>query len=433
MPSATRMCPDSGPPVTGSGVGTARLGTRMRQISARERSVPRPAALPERNARAPRPSTGRNADADATLGVLAVRRTPVFDPFEDHDDPSNDPGPNVRRTSTGPAPEQGPRRAELRPLRGARRVPPKRGPDPRIWFIRGSIGIAALAGLWLGLQTLFPVTESRVSQAPTPVEPVDASAVGAPEPPAVQPAAQQPIPTPVAQTAPAPEGDRLPGLPTPAPAVAAQAAPAAPASAAPPAPAQPQAAAPPAPQPAAAEPKPREETPSQQPVGQAPIEPIPPPPSEQPSSPPPPSAEQQAAEAQRAAAAPPAPKPQSPPPAPKPQAPPVAAPSGGAFALAASASPVNPISEQAVVTISVRATQGGAPLAGASCMATIYYRTNTVKQPNGGFRTNASGVGSFTLDARGTTYGHYIPIDVTCSGRGGTTTARTGFTPVKGR
>ncbi|MGE3909361.1 MAG: hypothetical protein AB7K36_08420 [Chloroflexota bacterium] len=85
------------------------------------------------------------------------------------------------------------------------------------------------------------------------------------------------------------------------------------------------------------------------------------------------------------------------------------------------------------MTITVRATQNGAALAGASCMATIYYRTNTVKQPEGGFRTNGGGVGSFVLDARGTTYGHYVPVDVTCNGRGGTVTARTGFTPVRGR
>ena len=140
----------------------------MRQISARDRSVPRPVVPAERNARAPRPSTGRNADADATFGVLAVRRTPVYDPFDDHDDPSHDPGPNVRRISTSPAPERPPRRGEVRPLHASRRVPPRRGPDPRVWFIRGSIGVAALAGLWLGLQALFPVTESRVSQAPTP-------------------------------------------------------------------------------------------------------------------------------------------------------------------------------------------------------------------------------------------------------------------------
>lgn len=85
------------------------------------------------------------------------------------------------------------------------------------------------------------------------------------------------------------------------------------------------------------------------------------------------------------------------------------------------------------MTITVRATQGGAPLVGATCMASIHYRTATAKQPDGGFRTNANGVGSFTLDARNTTYGYYIPIDVTCTGRGGTATARTGFTPVKGR
>ena len=66
-------------------------------------------------------------------------------------------------------------------------------------------------------------------------------------------------------------------------------------------------------------------------------------------------------------------------------------------------------------------------------MSTIYFRTNTIKQPDGGFRTNGNGVGSFTLDAKGSTYGHYIPVDVTCTGRGGTVTARTGFTPVRGR
>jgi hypothetical protein len=66
-------------------------------------------------------------------------------------------------------------------------------------------------------------------------------------------------------------------------------------------------------------------------------------------------------------------------------------------------------------------------------MATVHYRTATARQPSGGFTTNASGVGSFVLDARGTTYGFFIPVDVTCTGRNGTATARTGFTPVKGR
>jgi hypothetical protein len=358
-----------------------------------------------------------------------VRRTHTYDPYDDHDDPPRDPGPNVRRISSAPVTERPPRRAELRPLHATRRPPPKRGPDPRVWFIRGSIGIAALVGLWLGLQALFPVNESRVSEAPTPAAPIDASSVGAPEPPAPQPAvpqpaAQQPVPTPAAQPTPAPEGDRLPGLPTPAPAAVAQPAP--PAQAAPP-PAQP-----------AAEPKPREENPSQQAVGQPSLEPIPPPPSDEASDPPaavPDEQVPQAAAAVRAAPAP-APKPQAPPPAPapKPQAPPpAAAPTGGRFELAASASPVNPVSERANVTITVRATQNGAPVAGASCLATISYRTATVRQPEGGFRTNASGVGSFTLDAVGSTYGHYIPVDVTCTGRGGTASARTGFTPVRGR
>jgi hypothetical protein len=358
-----------------------------------------------------------------------VRRTPVYDPFDDHDDPSHDPGPNVRRIVTTPGAQRGPRRAEVRPLHASRRPPPRRGPDPRVWFIRGAIGVAALAGLWLGLQALFPVSESRVSQAPTPAQPIDASAVGAPEPPITQAVAQQPVPTPIAQAAPAPEGDRLPGLPTPDAAAAAQAAPSV-AQAAPPAvqPAPPAAqAAPTEAQPApaeaavappaqpAAQPRPQEESPVQQPVGTPTLEPIPPPPGAQAAQPP----------RQPAPPAAAAPKPQA--------APPAAASNGGPFELAASASPVNPISEQANVTITVRATQGGAPLAGAACMATVYYRTNTVKQPNGGFRTNANGVGSFTLDARNTTYGFYIPVDVTCSGRGGTVTARTGFTPVKGR
>jgi hypothetical protein len=358
-----------------------------------------------------------------------VRRTPTYDPYDDHDDPPRDPSPNVRRISSAPETGRPPRRAELRPLHAARRPPPKRGPDPRVWFIRGSIGIAALVGLWLGLQALFPVKESRVSEAPATAQPIDASSVGAPEPPAPQPAAQQPVPTPVVQPTPAPEGDRLPGLPTPAPPAVAQAAPP---------PAQPAAEAAPPPAQPAAEPKPREENPSQQVVGQPSLEPIPPPPSAEETDPPVASPDEQAPQAAAAVrlAPAPAPKPQAPPPAPapKPQAPPpAAAPTGGRFELAASASPANPVSERANVTITVRATQNGAPVVGAVCLATINYRTATARQPEGGFRTNASGVGSFVLDAVGSTYGFYIPVDVTCTGRGGTATARTGFTPVKGR
>ncbi|MFN8635609.1 MAG: hypothetical protein U0893_17315 [Chloroflexota bacterium] len=357
-----------------------------------------------------------------------MRRTPIYDPFDDRDDPRHEPPPpNVRRISTVPGAERTPRRGEVRPLRTARRAPPSRhGPDPRVWFIRGSIGIAALAGLWLGLQALFPVTETRVSQAPVPTQPVDASAVGAPEPPPVQAVAQQPAAPPVSQpTVAAPEGDRLPGLPTPDPAAVAQAAPQAPA-AEPAAPVQPPVAAaeptpiqPPAVAQPAAEPKPQAESPSQQPAGTPTLAPIPPPPGAQAQAPAASAAQQPAA------------KPQASAPAPAPAAPPPAPASSGPFELTASASPTNPISEQAMVTISVRAMMNGAPMSNAFCMATIYYRTRSAKQPNGGFTTNANGVGQFTLDARGTTYGYYIPVDVTCSGRGLTMTARTGFTPVR--
>jgi hypothetical protein len=394
----------------------------------------RPPAAPVRDRQRALSVTRRSTHADLAPGGLAVRRNPAYDPYDDHDDPRYDPPPNVRRIATSSAGERSSRRGEVRPLRPTRRVPPKRGPDWRVWFIRGSIGIAALAGLWLGLQALFPIDEARVTQAPTPSQPLDASAVGAPEPPASQAAAQQPAqavaqppvqavdqqpaqaaaqqpaapaPTMVTQPAPVVEGDRLPGLPTPDPAATPQAAPQQP----------PVAAAQPTTAPPAAEPQPREETPSQQPAGTPTLAPIPPAPESQPAAaqPAPPQAQQPAPK--------PAAKPQAPPP------PPPAA--GGPFALSASASPANPISEQANVTITVRATLNGAPMAGAACMATIHYRTNTVKQPNGGFVTNSSGVASFVLDARGTTYGYYVPVDVTCSGRGGTATARTGFTPVR--
>src|SRR5688500_7987046 len=167
-------------------------------------ALPRPGRSPSSSRSGASSVHWRNADADATLGVLAVRRTPVHDPFDDHDNPQHDSPPNVRRISTASGPERPSRRAELRPLHAARRPPPRRGPDPRVWFIRGSIGIAALAGLWLGLQALFPAEESQVSQAPTPAQAIDVSTVGAPEPPPPQPAAQQPAPTAVTQAAPAP-------------------------------------------------------------------------------------------------------------------------------------------------------------------------------------------------------------------------------------
>lgn len=372
-----------------------------------------------------------------------MRRTPVYDPFDDQDEPRRVRPAPIRRISTTPDGERAPRPATLSPLRSPRRPPPRRGPDPRVWFVRASLGIAALAALWLGLQTLFPTAESQVSQAPAPAptQPIDAPAVGAPEPPAT--AAQPAAAAPASQAAPEPEGDRLPGLPTPAPAQpAAQAQPAQPAAQN--QPAAPQSAQPGA-EPAQAEAQPAAPAPAEKPAapdGTPTLAPIPPPEGSEAGAPAQPAPTQpEAVPPAPAQAAAPRPAPAQPAPAAKPQAavkpqappPPPAQASGGPFELAASASPANPISEQAMVTISVRATQGGAPLAGASCMATIYYRTATARQPQGGFRTDANGVGSFVLDARGTTYGYYIPVDVTCSGRGGTVTARTGFTPVRGR
>jgi hypothetical protein len=86
-----------------------------------------------------------------------------------------------------------------------------------------------------------------------------------------------------------------------------------------------------------------------------------------------------------------------------------------------------------MVTINVNVTSNGAPVAGASCMSTVYFRTATVRQPSGGATTNSRGAASFVIDAKGSTYGRYIPVDVTCSTGSGSVSARTGFTPVRGR
>jgi hypothetical protein len=395
-----------------------------------------------------------------------VRQNPIHDSFDDRDEPPREVPAQVRRVSTTSGVQGTGRRGEVRYMRASQRPAVRRGPDPRVWFIRGSIGVAALAGLWLGLQAAFPMNESRVNEAPAPTLTVDATTTSAPEPTAVAQAAPPEVAQP-APAAPADSGQPAPGQSAPPPAAPAQ--PAAEAAAppqpqaqptvipAPPAPPQPtqppltqptpvadrlpglqprpgEAANEPAPAPAAPpqeaaaseDAAPTQQIASAQPA-QPPADPaatptaapIPPPENPQP-------APRQAAPPPIIAAAPPAPAPA------RPAAPPAAA-SGGGFALAASASPANPISEQAQVTVTVKATQNGAPLAGALCIATIYYRTATAKQPVGGFTTNGNGVGAFTLDARGTTYGYYIPIDVTCTGRAGTATTRTGFTPVKGR
>ena len=374
-----------------------------------------------------------------------MRRNPIDDSFDDRfddrDELPREVPERIRRVSTTPVADRNTRRGEVRYIRPTQRLAPRRGPDPRVWFIRGSIGVAALAGLWLGLQALFPMNESRVSEAPTATLATDSGAatpaadpaaaasalteaapqpataaqsqpapaeaaapvaeaqptatLAAPEPTAIpQPAAQAAPPPPV-PAQPTPEPDRLPGLqPRPADAAAPQPTPIP---------------APPAPQPAA------QAQPPADPNARPTAAPIPPP--ENPQS--------IIASAPAAAPAPTA-RPAAPPPPP-------ARTSGGPFEVAASTTPANPISEQAQVTVTVKATQNGAPMAGAFCMATVYYRTATAKQPNGGFSTNGNGVGSFVLDARGTTYGFFIPIDVTCSARGGSVTTRTGFTPVKGR
>ncbi|MCC6175171.1 MAG: hypothetical protein IT305_07705 [Chloroflexi bacterium] len=368
-----------------------------------------------------------------------MRRTPVYDRFDydGEDGPDHDSPANVRRISTGSTPNRQSSRPPVRPLGISRRPPPKRGPNLIGWFVRGSIGVAILGGVWLGLQTLYPLTGSQETAAPAP------TIIVVQETPAQAGSTEETAPTLVAQATAEPQGDRLPGMPTPA-AVAPSAAPAP--AAAPPAraadatttqtgtaPAQPTAPAESASQPATQPPAVAQAQPPA-PDAKPTLAPIPPPAETaaddgaQAEAQPGPATAAAPAPASRAPAQPPA-QPASPA---QRQAPPPAPPAG-AFSLSASTSPANPISENAVVTVSVTATQGGAPISGASCVATIYYRTATARQPVGGFRTGSNGVGSFTLDARGTTYGYHIPIDVTCNARAGSATARTGFTPVKGR
>jgi len=86
-----------------------------------------------------------------------------------------------------------------------------------------------------------------------------------------------------------------------------------------------------------------------------------------------------------------------------------------------------------MVTINVTVTSNGAPVSGALCLSTIYFRTATVTQPAGGAVTGANGRTSFVIDAKGSTFNRYVPVDVTCSSRAGSVTTRTGFTPVRGR
>ncbi len=321
-----------------------------------------------------------------------MRRTPVTEQPDEFMDDEPHESVNLRRISTAPGDRPAPARGEGRYRRSGRwsQSPPRRqGPDARAWLLRAVLGLCTLAAIWLALQWLFPVAEQQATEARPRAETPVPSQVGAPEPPPAA-VASKPAATLIVQAPPpAVEGDRLPGLPTPAGVQAPQ-----PTAGA----AQP---------PSAAAPEQSQSSPPT-------LAPIPPP-EGTPSS----SA---------------APQTQPPPPNPT-QPPPPAAPAGsnGPLQLKATASPANPLSENAVVTISLNLTANGAPLAGAQCMSTVYFRTATVRQPMGGVTTGPGGAASFQVDAKGATYNRYIPVDVTCTSRQGSVTARTGFTPVRGR
>ena len=85
------------------------------------------------------------------------------------------------------------------------------------------------------------------------------------------------------------------------------------------------------------------------------------------------------------------------------------------------------------MTITARMTNNGAPVAGAVCMATVTFRTATVRQPDGGARTGPNGVATFVVDGQGATYNVFVPVDVTCTSAAGSASARTGFTPTRAR
>ena len=413
-----------------------------------------------------------------------MKRTPLYDNFSEQDDRDNPS--NVRPVPT-PSTVRTPPRSDVRYLRGSRRPPPRRASRWRSWIISGALGVAILSGVWLGLLLAFPPFERSSVQPAATAAPEPPRAIVPDAGPAATAAAEPPV---AAQSQPTATGaERLPGIATasaPAGGTVTGQTVAAPKpteeqtqAAEKPADAQQQTAGATRPVEGALPPGQAAEKPADaqqaanasQPVD-APAESRPTAEASQPdgeSSERAPESEQPRAEGERPAEAQPGPvtpapiPPQDAPvraaaPAPKPEAPRAAAPaptappaarqqpaqkpaaaappppaSGGAFALSASVSPANPVSENAVVTVSVRATSNGAPVAGASCIATIHYRTASARQPAGGFSTGANGVGSFVLDAKGTTYGYAVPIDVTCTGRGGSASARTSFTPVRGR
>ncbi len=328
-----------------------------------------------------------------------MRRTPVTERPDDFADDSPDRPTSVRRISTAPGEGRAGGRGESRYRRGSqwRQGPPRRGPSARAWTLRALLGLCTLAAIWFVLQWLFPIADQRSveprARAETPVP----SEIGAPEPPATA-AVSQPAPTLVPPPTVAVVGDRLPGLSTPGAATTTQ---------------PPQAAAPSA---AHARSTPEQVATSQEQAqaGSATVAPIPPPEGTPGSG----------AVAQSA----PPPLPTLPPPPP-----PAPAGTNGSLQLRALATPANPVSENATVTISLNLTSNGNPVAGGYCMATVYFRTATVRQPMGGVTTGPGGVASFTIDAKGATFDRYVPVDVTCTTRQGNVSARTGFTPVRGR
>ncbi len=316
-----------------------------------------------------------------------MRRTPISDRPDDDDLEANpyQPPARVRRIETVPGGDQAVPRGDPRYGRASRwrQPPPRRRPPPLgPWLLRGAIGVAILGAIWLVLQFLFPIAEQRSSTTNQPAETPVPALIGAPEPPPVTALGPPPAAL-VAQPSSEPSGDRLPGLSTPAAKPTAGA----------PTPAAPvqQATAPPA----------------------GPGVPLPiPPPAD--------------ATVVGSTQAPAAPAPTLPPPAPAaPQ------PSTGPLLVQASVTPANPISEDAVVTVNIAVTWNGAPAGGAFCMSTVYFRTATVRLPTGGVATGPQGIAWFTIDAHGTTYNRYVPVDVSCSTRGTSVTARTGFTPLK--
>jgi hypothetical protein len=105
---------------------------------------------------------------------------------------------------------------------------------------------------------------------------------------------------------------------------------------------------------------------------------------------------------------------------------------GTPLVLQASVAPAAPISENALVTVSLALSNAGDPVEGAVCYANAHFRTLTARLPENGAVTGAAGRASFTIDARGATYDRHVPVEVTCRSRAGTASATTGFTPRRG-